>query len=240
MVLTQHLRDDGPVASSIHWKTRPGPRYRACLRLTRDDTVQVSVVDRSDHAVRVLASARPLKGGDTPHCFDWDGLDSAGQPLPARPVSPPARPSGRRSGRRLWRAIDRPPGRGALVSEALEVAGCLAAAGAVSTALLVSEARIRAAGLLVAMAIATRWSRVRAGTRSRVCATIRWVAGTIVAAAVVLAVGGAAMVRWPILLPLLVVATLPFRIRLRLGRAGGKPARPALRDDRGGRYCGRR
>jgi FlgD Ig-like domain len=85
MVLTQHLRHDGPVASSIHWKTRPGPRYRACFRLTRDDTVQVSVVDPSDNVVRVLASARPLKGGDTPHCFDWDGLDSAGQPLPLGP-----------------------------------------------------------------------------------------------------------------------------------------------------------
>jgi hypothetical protein len=85
MVLTQHLRDDGPVASSIHWKTRPGPRYRACFRLTRDDTVQVSVVDRSAQVVRVLAAARPLKGGDIPHCFDWDGLDSAGQPLPPGP-----------------------------------------------------------------------------------------------------------------------------------------------------------
>jgi hypothetical protein len=82
MVLTQHLRHEGPVASSIHWKTRPGPRYRACFRLTRDDTVQVSVVDPLDHVVRILATARPLKGGDTPHCFDWDGLDSSGQPLP--------------------------------------------------------------------------------------------------------------------------------------------------------------
>ena len=80
--MTQHLRDDGPVASSIHWKTRPGPRYRACFRLTRDDTVQVSVVDPSDHVVSVLASARSLKGGDTPHCFDWDGRDDAGAPVP--------------------------------------------------------------------------------------------------------------------------------------------------------------
>jgi hypothetical protein len=81
MVLTQHLRHDGPVASSIHWKTRPGPRYRACFRLTRDDTVQVSVVDPSDRVVRVLAPARPLQGGDTPHCFDWDGRDAAGNPV---------------------------------------------------------------------------------------------------------------------------------------------------------------
>jgi FlgD Ig-like domain len=81
MVLTQHLRHDGPVASSIHWKTRPGPRYRVCFRLTRDDTVQVAVVDPSERVVRVLASEQPLEGDDTAHCFAWDGRDAAGQPV---------------------------------------------------------------------------------------------------------------------------------------------------------------
>jgi hypothetical protein len=80
MVLTQQLRDEGPVASSIHWKTRPGPRYRVCFRLTKDDRVRVAVVDPDDRQVRVLADA-PLEGGDTPHCFDWDGTTSAGQPV---------------------------------------------------------------------------------------------------------------------------------------------------------------
>jgi flagellar hook capping protein FlgD len=83
MVLTQQFRHDGPVASSIHWKTRSGPRYRVCFRLTRDDTVQVSVVDSADHVVRVLAPAEPLEGSDTPHCFDWNGLDAAGNPVAA-------------------------------------------------------------------------------------------------------------------------------------------------------------
>jgi hypothetical protein len=82
IVFTQHLRDEGPVASSVHWKTRPGPRYRVCFRLTRDDTVRVSIVDLSDRSVRVLTDA-PLKGGDAPHCFDWDGRNSAGQPVPS-------------------------------------------------------------------------------------------------------------------------------------------------------------
>ena len=82
MVLTQHLRHDGPVASSIHWKTRPGPRYRVCFRLTRDDTVQVAVVDPADQVVRVLASTRALEGSDTPHCFPWNGRDAAGNPVP--------------------------------------------------------------------------------------------------------------------------------------------------------------
>lgn len=82
MVLTQHLRHDGPVASSIHWKTRPGPRYRVCFRLTRDDTVQVAVVDPADHVVRVLASADSLEGSDAPHCFAWNGTDAAGNPAP--------------------------------------------------------------------------------------------------------------------------------------------------------------
>jgi hypothetical protein len=82
MVLTQRLRHDGAVASSIHWKTRPGPRYRVCFRLTRDDTVQVAVVDPSDEIVRVLASAEPLEGSDSPHCFDWNGEDAGGKPAP--------------------------------------------------------------------------------------------------------------------------------------------------------------
>ena len=82
MVLTQHLRHDGPVASSIHWKTRPGPRYRVCFRLTRDDTVRVAVVDPDEQVVRVLASGEPLEGSDTAHCFAWDGRDEAGQPAP--------------------------------------------------------------------------------------------------------------------------------------------------------------
>src|SRR5262245_20046880 len=45
-------------------------------------------------------------------------------------------------------------------------------------------------------------------------------AGAIMGAVVVLVALAAAMVRWPILLPLLVVATLPFRIRLHV--AGGQ------------------
>lgn len=84
IVLTQHLRDEGPVVSAIHWKTRPGPRYRACFLLTRDDRVKVSVVDFSDNQIRVLSDSE-LDGGDAPHCFDWDGRTSAGQPAPVGP-----------------------------------------------------------------------------------------------------------------------------------------------------------
>jgi hypothetical protein len=85
MVVTQHLRDEGPVASSIHLKTRPGARYRACFQLTRDDTVEVAMVNSADQVVRVLASARPLMGGgdkEDAHCFDWDGRDASGRPVP--------------------------------------------------------------------------------------------------------------------------------------------------------------
>ena len=81
MVLTQHLRDEGPVASSIYWKVRPGPRYRVCFLLTRDDTVKVSVIDLDDRPVAVLRDG-PLDGGDVPHCFDWDGKNSAAAPAP--------------------------------------------------------------------------------------------------------------------------------------------------------------
>jgi hypothetical protein len=83
MVVTQHLRDEGPVVSAIHLKVRPGPRYRACFRLTRDDSVQVAMVNSSDQVVRVLGGPSPLQGGDKPYCYDWDGSDSSGQPVPA-------------------------------------------------------------------------------------------------------------------------------------------------------------
>jgi hypothetical protein len=81
MVLTQHLRDEGPVASSIHWKTRPGPRYRVCFRLTKDDRVQAAVVDTDERQVKLLSNGE-LRGGDTPHCFDWDGRSDSGDPVP--------------------------------------------------------------------------------------------------------------------------------------------------------------
>jgi flagellar hook capping protein FlgD len=81
MVLTQHLRHEGPVASSIYWKVRPGPRYRVCFLLTRDDDVKVSVVDVAGDPVAVLSNGH-LAGGDAPHCFPWDGKTAAGAPAP--------------------------------------------------------------------------------------------------------------------------------------------------------------
>jgi putative inorganic carbon (HCO3(-)) transporter len=107
------------------------------------------------------------------------------------------------------------------MSEALEVAGCLAAAASVSAALLTSDSRLRAVALLIAMGLA---AGLVAGQGWDELASLRdhdlEFAGTIVAAIVVLAVGAVAMVRWPILLPLLVIAALPFRIRLHV--AGGQ------------------
>jgi FlgD Ig-like domain len=87
IVVTQHIRDEGPVVSSTLLKARHGGGYRACFQLTRSDTVQVAIVDASDRVVRVIAPPTPLTGSDdapdTPkagaHCFDWDGTDAAGQ-----------------------------------------------------------------------------------------------------------------------------------------------------------------
>jgi putative inorganic carbon (HCO3(-)) transporter len=106
------------------------------------------------------------------------------------------------------------------VSEALEVAGCLGAAGALSVSFLVSDARLRVAGLVLAGALALAliagqgWDDIRNIREHHL-----EFAGLIAAAIAVLAIGAAAMLRWPILLPLLVVATLPFRVRLHV--AGG-------------------
>ena len=107
------------------------------------------------------------------------------------------------------------------MSEALEVIGCLAAAGALSTSFLASDARLRAAGLVLAGILATAlvagqgWDDIRNLREHHL-----EFAGAILAGILVLAIGAAAMLRWPILLPLLVVAALPFRIRLHV--AGGQ------------------
>jgi O-antigen ligase len=107
------------------------------------------------------------------------------------------------------------------VSEALEVVGCLAAAGALSVSFLTSDARLRAAGIVLAGALAFAliagqgWDDIR-NLRDHEVAF----AGVIVAGIVVLAVGAAAMLRWPILLPLLLIVALPFRVRLHV--AGGE------------------
>ena len=87
IVVTQHLRGEGSVVSNIFFK-RPAGRYRACFSLTKSDTVQVELVNASDRVVRVLAPSQPLQGGTAKadaHCFDWDGTDDAGSPVPPGP-----------------------------------------------------------------------------------------------------------------------------------------------------------
>ncbi len=107
------------------------------------------------------------------------------------------------------------------MSEALEIAGCIGATAAVSVSLLASDPRARVAGLVLAVGLAAAliagqgWDDIAHLREHRLA-----FAGLIAGAAVALAIGAAAMLRWPVLLPLLVVATLPFRIRLHV--AGGE------------------
>jgi putative inorganic carbon (HCO3(-)) transporter len=107
------------------------------------------------------------------------------------------------------------------VSETLEVIGCLAAAAALSVSFLASHSRLRAAALVLAGALALAliagqgWDDLR-NLREHHLEFV----GVILAALAVLVIGAAAMLRWPILLPLLVIATLPFRVRLHV--AGGQ------------------
>jgi flagellar hook assembly protein FlgD len=89
MVITQHLRQEGPIASNIHFRVPEAGRYRVCFRTPRSDTYEVAVVDASGAVVRTLAADAPLAGETDPddkrdaHCFDWDGLDDAAAPVPA-------------------------------------------------------------------------------------------------------------------------------------------------------------
>ena len=107
------------------------------------------------------------------------------------------------------------------MSEALEVVGCLAAAGALSISFLTSDARLRAVGIVLAGTLALAliagqgWDDIQ-NLRDHQIAFV----GLIIAGVVVLAVGAAAMLRWPILLPLLLIAALPFRVRLHV--SGGE------------------
>lgn len=104
------------------------------------------------------------------------------------------------------------------MSEVLEVAGSIAAVAAAATALLTSNPRLRAASLLVAMALAVAliagqgWDELEP-LRDHPAAF----AGTIVGTVLVLVMLATAMLRWPQLLPLLIVAAMPFRIRLHVG-----------------------
>lgn len=87
MVVTQHLRSEGPVVSHIRLKFKPSAPERVCFRAARDDLYEVGMVDASGQAVRSLASNAALDGDpsadrDSDHCFNWDGLDDAGRPVP--------------------------------------------------------------------------------------------------------------------------------------------------------------
>jgi O-antigen ligase len=107
------------------------------------------------------------------------------------------------------------------MSEALEIAGCLGAAAAISLFLLASEPRLRVAGLVLAVGLA---AALIAGQGWDDISNLREhhlrFAAVIAGGAIVLAVGAAAMLRWPVLLPLLLVAAMPFRVRLHV--AGGE------------------
>src|SRR5262249_7587891 len=98
------------------------------------------------------------------------------------------------------------------MSEFLEVARGIAAVAAAGTALYTSNARLRAGAMLAAMALATA---LIAGQGWDELAPLRHhppvFAASIVGAVAVLAVLAWAMLRWPMLLPLLIVAAMPFR-----------------------------
>jgi len=104
------------------------------------------------------------------------------------------------------------------MSAFLEVAGCIGAAAAAGVALLADERRVRALGLLVALALALA---LIAGQGWDELADLRdsppAFAAAIAGGALVLAALAALMLRWPILLPLALIAALPFRIPIGVG-----------------------
>jgi hypothetical protein len=95
MALTQRLRSDGTVVSDIRLRTREGPRYRVCFQVAEDGAYRVALVDRDEAEVRILAEDARLESDPPPgiederarrkataSCFDWNGRDGAGAPVP--------------------------------------------------------------------------------------------------------------------------------------------------------------
>ena len=87
MVVTQHLRSEGPTATHIRLRYKPSAPARVCFKTPRDDTFEVGMVDSEDQLVRVLARGERLNGDaalghDSKHCFNWDGRDEQGDPAP--------------------------------------------------------------------------------------------------------------------------------------------------------------
>jgi putative inorganic carbon (HCO3(-)) transporter len=98
-------------------------------------------------------------------------------------------------------------------ADALQVIGCIAAAGAAGLSLLTDDRRLRAAGLLAALGIALvllvgeAWDSLEP-VRDEPAK----LAGVVLAAAGVIAALSAGLLRWRLLLPLAIVAALPFRV----------------------------
>ncbi len=104
------------------------------------------------------------------------------------------------------------------MTDLLEVGGCIGASVAVGFALLAGDRRVRAVGLLVALGFALAlvagqgWDELAELRESPI-----GFAAAIVAALVVLSGLAALLLRWPLLLPLLLIAALPFRIPIGVG-----------------------
>ena len=106
------------------------------------------------------------------------------------------------------------------MSELLAGAGLLTAAGASAAAILLPPGRARAAAMLAAIALfpvlilGDQWHTVQIADLRHDEARI---AALLAIAAVSIAALAAAFRRWPILLPLAIVAALPFRVPLHAG-----------------------
>ena len=109
------------------------------------------------------------------------------------------------------------------MSDALQVLGCVAATGLFAAALLTEDRGLRAGALLGAMTLALAlvagqgWDELES-MRDRPAVF----AGAAEAGLAVLVALAAVFLRWPVLLPLLLVAALPFRIPIDAG--GGEDA----------------
>ena len=163
----------------------------------------------------MLADDQPLEGDDASHCFDWDGRDGSGNFRHQAGIASSS-PSGMRTG---WRPrvsgstsgpAGRPHerdarGRGGHRGRGRWAWPCSPATGECG------RPGCSSLGLALALMAGEGWDEL-ASIRDTPAAF----AAAIAAAEVALA-AAAILLRWPLLLPLLVVAALPFRVPIGVG-----------------------
>ena len=227
LALIQEARQRGEVLDLVEatdtFSPAAGERARIEWRQRRSsDDATVRIIDRAGIPVRTLLDGGSLEGDDRIQVFHWNGRTDDGDPPGLYRIEILLRDQDReivpeQSAIRLRRL---PVEEASPDVDAVEWVGVLASCGAAATALVVRDARVRAAAMVLALVLAPAlvagdlWDTER-------FRDLRDSPMQLLALAVVAAIGisllTAVILRWPAALPLLAFGVLAFRIPVELG-----------------------